>query len=290
MRYAGADNTIKTMLTILHISDLHFGPPFVPRVGEALLKIAPALEPDVIVVTGDITQRAKPEQFAEASAFFDRLPPAPKVIVPGNHDIPLYRLRERLYEPYRWYREYIGDEKDHTLNFDNAVFAAINSTSPVRAIVNGRIEADQLDFCDRAFQAGPKDGIKIVVAHHHFAPAPDFERDRVMPMAKPAMDRFIKLGVDVILGGHLHRAYIGNSLNVYSGRDREHGIIIVQCGTTTSRRGRVREKEKNTFNLLKLDSNQVSVTHYMYFDDVNGFAPLSNHTFPRPGKDFLRTI
>jgi 3',5'-cyclic AMP phosphodiesterase CpdA len=290
MRYAGADNTIRTMLTVLHISDLHFGPPFVPRVGEALLKIAPVLEPDVIVVTGDITQRAKPEQFAEARAFFDRLPPAPKVIVPGNHDIPLYRLRERLYEPYRWYHEYIGDEQDHTLNLNNAVFAAINSTSPVRAIVNGRIEADQLDFCDRAFQAGPKDAIKIVVAHHHFAPAPDFERDRVMPKAKPAMDRFIKLGVDVILGGHLHRAYIGNSLNVYSGRDREHGIIIVQCGTTTSRRGRVREKEKNTFNLLKLDSNQVGVTHYMYFDDVGGFAPLSNHTFPRPGKGFLRTI
>jgi 3',5'-cyclic AMP phosphodiesterase CpdA len=278
------------MLTVLHISDLHFGPPFVPRVGAALLSIAPVLKPDVIVVTGDITQRAKPEQFAEASAFFDRLPSVPKVIVPGNHDIPLYRLRERIFQPYRWYREYIGDEHDHTLNFGNAIFAALNSTSPLRAIVNGRIESEQLDFCSQVFQEGPKDAIKVVVAHHHFAPAPDFERDRVMPKAKPAIDRFINLGVDVLLGGHLHRAYLGNSLNVYSGRDREHGIIIVQCGTTTSRRGRVREKEKNTFNLLKLDSNRVVVSHYMYFDDVDGFAPLSKHIFPRPGKPFLKSV
>ena len=87
----------------------------------------------------------------------------------------------------------------------------------------------------------------------------------------------------MILGGHLHRAYIGNSLDVYAGIDREHGIVIVQCGTTTSRRGRGREREKNSFNVIEIDGDIINVTHYLYFDDECRFAPVSRHGFPRPG-------
>jgi 3',5'-cyclic AMP phosphodiesterase CpdA len=77
------------MLTILHISDLHFGPPYVPAVGAALLRAAPRMQADLIVASGDFTQRAKPEQFAQARAFLDQLPKLPRVVVPGNHDVPL---------------------------------------------------------------------------------------------------------------------------------------------------------------------------------------------------------
>jgi hypothetical protein len=94
------------------------------------------------------------------------------------------------------------------------------------------------------------------------------------------------LRVNLILGGHLHRAYIGNSLDVYAGADREHGIIIVQSGTSTSRRGRAREREKNSFNLLEIDGESIRVVHYMYFDDAGGFAPISRHRFPRQGRWF----
>jgi hypothetical protein len=73
--------------------------------------------------------------------------------------------------------------------------------------------------------------------------------------------------VDLILAGHLHRAYVGNSLDVYSGQDREHGIIIAQCGTSTSRRGRGLEQEKNTFNWIKLDNQTIQIEHFMYFSD-----------------------
>jgi hypothetical protein len=98
---------------------------------------------------------------------------------------------------------------------------------------------------------------RIVVAHHHFAPAPDYEGGEVMPKAKRAIDAFADLGVEMVLGGHLHRAYIGNSLDLYPGADREHGIIIVQSGTTTSRRGRAREREKNTLNLIRVGEDRV---------------------------------
>ena len=88
------------------------------------------------------------------------------MIVPGNHDVPLYRLRERVFDPYQWYTEFIADKLDYILPLDNVVFVALNSTSPLRALVNGRIEDHQLDFCTRAFQSTPDDTIKLVVAHH----------------------------------------------------------------------------------------------------------------------------
>jgi 3',5'-cyclic AMP phosphodiesterase CpdA len=275
------------VLTILHISDLHFGPPYVPHVGEAVQRAASELAPDIIVASGDFTQRARREQYAAARTFLDRLPRVPTVVVPGNHDVPLYRVVERVFSPYALYREYIAQQLDEVYRHDDAVIVALNSTSPLRAITNGRIEEWQLDFCARAFEDAPADGKRIVVAHHHFAPAPDYEGGQVMPRAKRAIDRFTQLGVELILGGHLHRAYIGNSLDVYPGRDREHGIIIVQSGTSTSRRGRVREREKNSFNLIRVGDDRIRITHYMYFDELLGFAPISRHVFPRAGRRYL---
>src|SRR5688572_5122632 len=275
------------MINILHISDLHFGPFFVPHVAESLLKKLFELKADIIINSGDYTQRARREQYEEARNFNQRLPRLPRIDIPGNHDVPLYRIFERLFSPYRLYKEYISTELDQVVRHENAVIVALNSTQPYRAIVNGRVRQSQLDLCARVFKDVPAPVLKIVVAHHHFAPAPDYEGGQVMPEAKRAIDRFNQLKVDLILGGHMHRAYIGNSLDVYPGIDREHGIIIVQSGTSTSRRGRAREREKNSFNYLQIEQEIVRVTHYMFFDDASGFEPVSRHIFPRVGRHYL---
>ena len=277
-------------MNLLQISDVHFGPYYVPRVGEALLRAVQELESDVLIVSGDFTQRAKREQFAQARAFLDQLPDLPTVVVPGNHDVPLYRVFERLFNPYGLYQEYISQHLDMVLRTEEAVIVALNSTKPLRAIVNGRIARWQLEFCEDAFRDAPPDALRIVVAHHHFAPAPDYEGGQVMPRAKRAIDCFTDLKVDMIMGGHLHRAYIGNSLDVYPGEDRDHGIIIVQSGTSTSRRGRARETEKNSFNHIRVSEGVVRITHYMYFADLDGFAPVSRHLFPRAGTHYLRDV
>lgn len=274
-------------LRILHVSDLHFGPPYLPEVGEALLAQAAALAPEVIVASGDFTQRAKPEQFRAARAFLDRLPQADLVVCPGNHDVPLYRVLERLFSPLENYREYIHPELNWVLERDDAVFVSLDSTSPHRRITNGSIDAEQLELCERAFAAAG-DRARVVVAHHHLAPAPDYEGAQVVPNARDALDRFTGMRVDLVLGGHLHRGYIGNSLDVWAGADADHGIIIVQSGTTTSRRGRAREAEKNSFNLLRVEAAEVRVTHYMHFEAAGGFAATSEHRFPRPGLAFFR--
>lgn len=268
------------MLRLLQISDLHFGPHLIPQACEAMLRLAPRLKPDVIVVTGDLTQRAKAGEFADARALLERLPDVPRVTIPGNHDVPLYRVWERLFAPYALYQQYISSQLDQILRLDDAMIIALNSTSPRRAIVNGRIHLDQLELCREAFRDAPSHVTRIVAAHHHFAPAPDYQKDQVMPRAKRAMDCFIELGVDLILGGHLHRSYIGNSLDLYPGPRLDKGIVIVQCGTTASRRGRAREREKNSLNLVCLDQHRLEIIHYLYFEQEEEFRAVSRHLFP----------
>lgn len=269
------------LLRILHVSDLHFGKPFVPSVAEEVLKSAFELEPDAVVVSGDLTQRARRNEFVAAREYIGRFPDVPKMVIPGNHDVPLYRVDRRLADPHRLYKEIINAELNTVLRLDSAVIVGLDSTAPRSAISNGRIHEWQLNFCEQALADVPDEIPKIVVAHHHFAPAPDYLRDSAMPRSKRAMMRFIDLDVDLILGGHLHRAYIGNSLDFYPGKHRERGIIIAQSGTTTSRRGRGREQEKNSFNLVEIYRDTIEITHYLYFDSERGFISTSRHTFLR---------
>lgn len=266
---------------LLHVSDLHFGPPYVEEVGEAALKLAATLKPNAVIVSGDLTQRAKSEQFDAAKQFLLRLPNVPQLVIPGNHDVPLYRIFERIFRPHKLYQEIISTELNPVLKIDGAVIAGLDSTAPHSAISNGRIFKWQLDACEEAFRDAPSGSARIVVAHHHFAPAPDYLRDSIMPKAKRAIERFADLKVDMILGGHLHRAYIGNSLDFYPGLHRDRGIIIAQCGTTTSRRGRGREREKNSLNRIEIGKSTITITHFVYFHECDSFEAVSRHTFRR---------
>ncbi|MBB4638057.1 metallophosphoesterase family protein [Longimicrobium terrae] len=273
------------MISLLHVSDLHFGPPFHEGVGRALQAFAHRLGPDCIVASGDFTQRAKEEQFAAARAFLNEFPKVPIVVTPGNHDVPLMRIAERVLDPYKHYRRHINEALDTITDIPGARIVALNSTAPLKATVNGRIHQWQIDYAREAFAAVTDEKtLRIIVAHHHFAPPPDFESADPMPNARRALDAFTDMRVDLILGGHLHRAYIGNSLDVYAGADREHGIVIAQSGTSTSRRGRAREREKNSLNVLRLTPTGIRVTHYMYFEDAGDFVPTSRHIFFRRGR------
>jgi 3',5'-cyclic AMP phosphodiesterase CpdA len=275
------------MVTILHASDIHFGEPYNPVVGEAFQTVARTVRADLIVVSGDFTQRAKVHEYEAARRWLDELPDLPRVVTPGNHDVPLYRVLERLFEPYRNYKKWISQELDSVTRLPGVTLVSLNSTKPLRAIVNGRIDPDQLEFARRAFGESDPTDTRIIVAHHHFSPAPDYERETVMPGAREVLDALNQMKVELILGGHLHRAYIGNSLDVYPGKDRDHGIVIVQSGTTTSRRGRAREQARNSFNVVRLAEDHLEITHFMYFEDLGRFAPFSMHAFPRRGSRYF---
>jgi 3',5'-cyclic AMP phosphodiesterase CpdA len=267
------------MLTVIHASDLHFGRPHHAEAARDFHNLVHGSPPDLLVFSGDFTQRAKVHEYAAARAWLDTLPQVPAVVTPGNHDVPLYRVFERIAAPYRNYKEFISRELDTVTRIPGLTVVSLNSSAPHRAIVNGRIRTDQLAFAQKAFEATPPGDLRMVVAHHHLAPAPDYEGDRPLPGGKHILDALEAMGVEVLLGGHLHRAYIGNSLDVYPGKDRDRGIVIVQSGTTTSHRGRARERAKNSFNRLEVDEHRIRIVHYLRFEE--GFVPFSEHVFPR---------
>lgn len=268
------------MLTIVHGSDLHFGRFHDSRVAEAFLASAETLAPNMIVLSGDFTQRAKVREYEEAQRYLRRLPAVPQILTPGNHDVPLYRIFERIFSPYANYRQYLHGDLDVVTRIPGATVVSLSSAAPLRAIVNGRITDQQLGFAREGFREAPAEDLKVVVAHHHLAPAPDYEGDHPLPRAQSILAAFHSMGVQLVLGGHLHRSYIGNSLDVAPGLGAKRGIVIVQCGTTTSKRGRAREKAKNSFNTIRLFEGRLEVTHHLYFGEQQTFLPISVHTFP----------
>lgn len=266
------------MRTILHISDVHFGPPHLPKVSEGVLDFVAQHQPSLVVLSGDLTQRAKPEQFQQARAFVDRFP-VPVVVVPGNHDVPLYRVWERAFNPFGCYRKHFSEELEPTFRDDELLIVGIN-TAFGWTVKEGRIKLGRLLEVARIFEEAPAGLFKIVIAHHHLIPPPNFGSQRVLGNAYEAMELFSSVGVDLILSGHQHQTYIGNSEEFYPKKGRPP-VVVLHSGTTTSRRGRGAEREKNSCNWIRIDDKSMIVSHYRWHDSLNRFAEHSRHWYPR---------
>ena len=268
------------MLRIVHGSDIHFGKPHDPQAAAAFVRAIGGLAPDVVVLSGDLTQRAKVHEY-EAAAEFIRQLPEPVIVTPGNHDVPLYRVFERLFAPHRNYRRHIRDELDTVTHVRGATFVALDSSAPHTAIVNGRLSRAQLEFARRAFAAAPSEDLRILVTHHPLATAPDYRSDPPLPGRTQVLSELESMGVELVLGGHLHRAYTASSLDVYPHPAPARGLWIVHSGTTTSTRGRVRERGKNSFNVVDVSEEHMVAEHYIYCRQADGFESFARHAVPR---------
>lgn len=265
------------MRSIYHISDVHFGPPHLRRVSDGVIELVEQRRPDVVVLSGDLTQRAKPHQFRQAREFVDRIP-VPTLVVPGNHDVPLYRFWERIFTPFGAYRKHFADELEPIYRDDELLIVGVN-TAFNWTWKDGRITLGRLLEVARIFEETPESVFKVVVAHHHLIPPPNFGTQRVLANAYEAIDLFSSCGVDLILSGHLHQAYIGNSEEFYpKGRPP---VVILHSGTTTSNRGRMGERERNTCNWIDFDARTMEVSHLRWHDDLARFAEHSRHLYPR---------
>lgn len=265
------------MRTIFHISDVHFGPPHLPRVSQGVLEHIEKYRPSMVVLSGDLTQRARPEQFREARAFVDSIP-VPVVVVPGNHDVPLWRVWERIFDPYGGYKRHFSPELEPVFRDDELLVAGVN-TAFGWTIKDGRITMRKLLELAELFEKTPESVFKVVVAHHHLIPPPNFGSQRVLGNAYEAIDLFSSVGVDLILSGHQHQAYIGNSEEFYpKGRPP---VVILHSGTTTSNRGRGGERESNTCNWIRVDDESMIVSHLRWHRNLDRFAEHSRHWYPR---------
>jgi 3',5'-cyclic AMP phosphodiesterase CpdA len=232
---------------LVHVSDLHFGRADA-RLETPLIDAIADAAPDLVAVTGDLTQRARDHQFARARAFLDRLS-APWICVPGNHDMPLDRPFARLVRPFSGYRRHITANLAPHRVLPGLNVQALNTADPF-AWQRGRVRRRQLRAACAAFPGTP--GLRVVLAHHPFQHSPETGKT-LMKGAGPALDALADCGADVILSGHLHRWRAEPFLS----RRGAGRLMQVHIGTGLSTRLR---GEENDFAILDTEAESCRVT------------------------------
>ena len=262
------------MRTLVHLSDLHFG-----RVDEALLApLVQAVEgarPDLVVVSGDFTQRARKSQFRAAAQWLSRLP-QPQLLVPGNHDVPLYDVVRRFLSPLRRFRQWIED--DPFPWYADAELAVIGiNTARSLTFKGGRVNREQVAEVARRFSGLPEAVTRIVVSHHPFDLPEGARPSELVGRADMAMRAFSGCGVDLFLSGHLHQSHAGSTAQRYL--IDGFAALVIQAGTATSTRGR---GEANAFNVIRIGAEAMELETWRWDPAGGRFAAAA-----RTGFDYL---
>jgi 3',5'-cyclic AMP phosphodiesterase CpdA len=256
--------------TIVHLSDLHFGR-LDPRVVPPLIAAVRDLSPDLVAVSGDFTQRARRRQFAEARAFLDALSP-PHLVVPGNHDIPLYDIATRFLRPLARYRRFIADDVEPMFSDGEVVVLGLNSARSL-SFGRGRLSARQVGRAVERLREVAPHVIKIVVTHHPFDLPDHYGAEHLVGRAEMAMAQLAAVGADLFLAGHLHVSHIGRTAERY--KIAGHNALVVQAGTISTRgRG-----EPNSFNVIRVDHPRIAVERRTWDDARQTFASSAPKAF-----------
>jgi 3',5'-cyclic AMP phosphodiesterase CpdA len=268
------------MRTLAHLSDLHFD--WVDEsIIEPVIKTVTALEPDVVVVSGDLTQRARSHQFVEAREFLDALP-SPQIIVPGNHDVPLHNVFARFFQPLDKYKRYITDDLTPFYSDEEVAILGINTARSL-TIKDGRVNEEQIAAIRERLCPFGDEVTKIIVTHHPFdLPEGHHERDLVN-RAQMAMEAIAGCGADVLLAGHLHVSHTGHSSARY--KIAGHSALVVSAGTATSTRHR---GEPNTFNVIRVKHPFINVERLAWQPERGEFAPSSTEHFRHTADGWTR--
>jgi 3',5'-cyclic AMP phosphodiesterase CpdA len=258
--------------TIAHISDLHFGrinPLLPPALRDSIVE----LNPDLVVVSGDLSQRARRKEFQTARVFLDSLP-FPKIVVPGNHDVPLHNIWARWRTPLEKYRHYLGDDLEPFYSDAEMAVQGVNTARSL-TLKGGRINRLQVEKTCARLSALSPEVTRIVVTHHPFD-LPSDSRGDVVGRAGMAVSAFAQCRVDVILSGHFHVGYAGSWARRYPMQG--HDALLVQAGTATSTRGR---DEANSWNIIRLSGREVAVERQLWNADREQFVSGITETFER---------
>lgn len=260
------------MKRIVHLSDLHFGRTS-PALLEPLLQQTNDLKPDLIVISGDFTQRARVWQYQEAAAFVARLN-APTLSVPGNHDTPLDNLFLRMVRPWGRYKRYINRNLEPTHTDDRLKVVGVNTVNRW-AHQSGRFHSHTLTrVCNEFADAG--DRVRVVVVHHPLEHLEGSDK-RLMRGSGKALKALSECGADVVLCGHIHTTHVGPFTTA-------PGLLFVQAGTGLSTRLRHQE---NSFNVLDVSRAEVRIQAISAGDDAN-FRVTAEQSFRRDPDGWIK--
>src|SRR6476660_2215009 len=251
------------MRVVVHLSDIHFGrlnPATVQPLSAAIARVAP----DLLAVSGDLTQRARQTEFAAARQFLDALP-FKRLVVPGNHDVPLYNVITRFLTPLARYRDVITSDLSPVYRDEEMIVVGVN-TARSFTWGEGRINESQVDQVVAHLSGAPPDLIRIVVTHHPFDLPEGVDEQRLLGRAAMAMEKLAAAGADLLLAGHLHISHIGHTAERY--KIGGHSALVVQAGTVSTRsRG-----EEPSFNVLRIERPRISVERLVWDPPHGEFA------------------
>jgi 3',5'-cyclic AMP phosphodiesterase CpdA len=261
------------MTRIAHLSDLHFGAED-PKVVEALISELNSDLPDLVVISGDLTQGGHHSEFRAARRFIDRLR-VPTLAVPGNHDITPYNLIERFSNPYARWRQEIGMATEP--NWGDGQVAVLGLNTARRFGLHwdwsrGRVTHARLQGLVRRLEAVPPGISRIVVAHHPLLPPESEPGTPVAGGARRALEAFSRHNVSMVLAGHLHRGYA--RLAAVGGGPP----LVVQGSTATSVRLR---GEPNAYHRIIVDHSGVPVIDFRVWNGKDWTSRASGVADPR---------
>ncbi len=260
------------MTLIAHISDTHFGTE-VPEVVEALLALTRRFPPDLLVLSGDITQRAHPREFAAARDFVRRLDPTHLLTLPGNHDIPLFNLVLRVFAPYANYARSFGAELEPSVDTESVLVLGVNTTRRWEH-VHGHVSDAQVErVCARLRRARPGQ-LRVVVTHQPLHVSRPRDRKDILRGHERALPAWCAAGADVVLGGHIHLPKVSAMHELRP--DLPRAMWCVQAGTGTS--SRVRWEAPNSVNLLRYERPlRCTVERWDYSAREGSFVRVEAH-------------
>jgi 3',5'-cyclic AMP phosphodiesterase CpdA len=184
--------------------------------------------PSLVIIAGDLTQRARRSEFLAARSFIDALP-CPVLTIPGNHDLPLYDLPRRLLHPYGRYRRYISADLEPSFVTPTLAAIGVDATSRLRH-KNGTLDGKRIRHAARRLREAAS-MFRLVAVHQPLAALHAEDRKHVARGASAALQSWLQAGADVFVGGHVHRGYCLQVGSAPSG-------IVVQAGTAVSTRRR----------------------------------------------------
>lgn len=261
------------MTLILHISDPHFGTEQ-PAVTEALLALSSKLEPDLLILSGDITQRARQAQFAAAASFVRQLGIRRVLAIPGNHDVPLFNVAARLGGPYAGFRAAFGDELEPSHSQADCLAVTVKTTRRYRH-VDGEISREQCERVSARLRQATPEQLRLVVLHQPVAVPRLSEQHNVCHGSERAVRAWSEAGADLILAGHIHLPFVLPLHETFSGLPRP--VWALNAGTAVS--SRVRYDAGNSVNVLRPASSATERTcvieHFSYSPPKSAFVPAS---------------
>ncbi|MBA2431512.1 MAG: metallophosphoesterase [Chthoniobacterales bacterium] len=267
------------MRTLVHISDLHFGR-IRPEILDPLLGFIREIQPTLVAVSGDLTQRARTHEFVAAREFLQKIP-YPQIVVPGNHDVPLHNPIARFVRKLDRYRQYISDDLQPFFADEEIAVVGVN-TARAFTWKDGRINRRQLAALRASFE--PLDGarIKIVVTHHPFD-LPAGAEGKVVGRSRLAIKTIADCKVDLLLAGHFHIAHTGHTTKRY--QVPGYSGLIVSSGTSTSTRHR---GQPNSLNVIRIDQPDVTIERQVWHPEKGAFVVHSSEHFQQANDEWFR--